>query len=116
MAARDSVARQAPSSIAFSATSVRMRASGSPRVASAPVAAAAALSAMPSDADAWNRPATRLRSMYASASPARKPPRSAERGSSTPANVTEWLPEARMPSASQSPWISTPAASGGTGA
>ena len=64
VAARASVARQAPSSIAFSATSVRARASGSPRTR-ARAAAAAALSAMPSDAEAWNSPATRLRSMYA---------------------------------------------------
>jgi hypothetical protein len=50
--------------------------------------------------------------MYASASPARKPPRSASGGTSTPVKVTELLPEARMPSASQSSWISTPSAAG----
>ena len=35
-------------------------------------------------------------------------------GSSTPSNVTEWLPDARMPSASQSSWTTTPGASVGT--
>jgi hypothetical protein len=108
-AARASVARQAPSSIAFSATSVRARASGT-RTAACEVATAA--SAMPSEAEAWKRPATRLRSMYASASPARNPPRSADSGTSTPEKVTELLPEARMPSASQSSWMRTPSVAG----
>jgi hypothetical protein len=63
VAARDSVARQAASSITFSAISVRVRLSCESRLASAVVAVCAALSAMPSDADAWNSPATTLRSM-----------------------------------------------------
>ena len=50
--------------------------------------------------------------MYASASPARKPPRSADSGTSTSEKVTELLPEARMPSASQSSWIRTPSVAG----
>ena len=70
-------------------------------------------SAMPSDAEAWNRPALRLRSMKAAASPTANPPRSALAGSSTPSKATEWLPEARMPSASQSPRMFTPGVSAG---
>jgi hypothetical protein len=69
---------------------------------------------MPSDAAAWNGPATRLRSMYGSLSPAAKPPRTPDSGSSTPSNETELLPEARMPSASQSSCTTTPAACTGT--
>ena len=38
-------------------------------------ASASADSAMPSDADAWNSPAARLRSMYGPRRPPRKPPR-----------------------------------------
>jgi hypothetical protein len=110
---RASVARQAPSSTTFSASRLCARASVEPRAASGRVAASFADSAIPSEAAAWKSPALRLRSMYAIASPAAKPPRSADCGTSTAEKVTEWLPEARMPSASQSPWISTPGASGG---
>ena len=46
--------------------------------------------------------------MYAVALPTGKPPRSADSGSSTPSKLTEWLPEARMPSASQSSCTTTP--------
>ena len=52
--------------------------------------------------------------MYGSGSPAAKPPRTPDSGSSTPSNVTELLPDARMPSASQSSFIVTPGASVGT--
>jgi hypothetical protein len=69
---------------------------------------------MPSDADAWNSPATRLRSMYGSASPVRKPPRTPASGSSTPSSDTELLPDARIPSASQSSWTTTPGVALGT--
>ena len=91
-----------------------MRPSVAPRAATPPSAAFAAPSAMPSDAEAWNSPAERLRSMYGTALPAGKPPLSAGFGSRTPSNVTEWLPDARMPSASQSSWIVTPRARTGT--
>ena len=74
---------------------------------------ATAASAIPSDAEAWNSPALRLRSMNAAASPTAKPPRRALGGICTPSKVIEWLPEARMPSASQSPWIRTPGAPAG---
>ena len=97
----------------FSATSMRARASGSPRLASERVAAPEADSAIPSDADAWKRPALRLRSMNAAASPTAKPPRSALAGSSTPSKLTEWLPDARIPRASQSPRMWTPGVSAG---
>jgi hypothetical protein len=62
---------------------------------------------------AWKRPALRFRSMYSTASPTGKPPRRAESGSSTFSKETEWLPEARLPSASQSLWTTTPAVSRG---
>ena len=52
--------------------------------------------------------------MYGTGSPAGKPPASADSGSSTPSNVIEWLPDARMPSASQSSWITTPGVPAGT--
>ena len=74
---------------------------------------ATAASAIPSEAEAWNNPALRLRSMKAAASPTAKPPRSAPGGISTPSKLTEWLPDARMPSASQSSRIRTPGASAG---
>ena len=51
--------------------------------------------------------------MYGSGSPARKPPRTPDSGSSTPSSETELLPEARIPSASQSSWTTTPGASVG---
>ena len=69
---------------------------------------------MPSDADAWKSPLSRLRSRYGTSLPVRNPPRSAEAGSSTFENVTEWLPEARMPSASQSSLMRTPGVPAGT--
>ena len=40
--------------------------------------------------------------MYGSGSPAVKPPRTPDSGNSTFSNETELLPEARIPSASQS--------------
>ncbi len=52
--------------------------------------------------------------MYSTASPMGKPPRSADSGSRTSSNETEWLPEARMPSASQSSWTTTPGVRRGT--
>jgi len=52
--------------------------------------------------------------MYGTALPTRKPPRSAAGGSSAASKLTEWLPEARIPMASQSPWTRTPDASAGT--
>ena len=69
---------------------------------------------MPSDAEAWKSPEGRLRSRYGTGRPVGKPPRRAAAGSSTPSKVTEWLPEARMPSASQSSLMRTPGASAGT--
>ena len=51
--------------------------------------------------------------MYGTGSPVGKPPRSAAAGRSTPAKDTEWLPEPRIPIASQSPWIVTPGVSAG---
>ena len=69
---------------------------------------------MPSDAEAWNSPLVMLRSRYGTASPVGNPPRTAPAGSSTPLSVIEWLPDARMPSASQSPLMVTPGASAGT--
>ena len=77
-------------------------------------AIASADSAMPSEAAAWNSPAARLRSMYGSGSPARKPPRMPDSGSATPSSEIELLPEARIPSASQSSCTTTPGASVGT--
>ena len=68
---------------------------------------------MPSDAEAWKSPEGRLRSRYGTGRPVGKPPRRAAAGSSTPSKVTEWLPEARMPSASQSSLMRTPGASAG---
>src|SRR3954452_19923811 len=111
-----SAARQTPSSMALSAASVRGRASAAPppRAATAPRACCWAASAMPSEAEAWNSPATRLRSMNGAAWPRGNPPRSTESGSSTSSNVTELLPEARIPSASQSSCTITPVASTGT--
>ena len=52
--------------------------------------------------------------MSGSGSPARKPPRTPASGSSTPSSEMELLPEARMPSASQSSCTTTPGASVGT--
>ena len=52
--------------------------------------------------------------MYGSGSPARKPPRMPDSGSSTPSSETELLPEARMPRPSQSSSTTTPGASVGT--
>ena len=43
-----------------------------------------------------------------------KPPRMPDSGSATPSSETELLPDARIPSASQSSWITTPGASVGT--
>ena len=50
--------------------------------------------------------------MYGTGSPARKPPRSAGRGQLDALERTELLPEARIPSASQSSWTTTPGVSG----
>src|SRR5690242_19827080 len=52
--------------------------------------------------------------MYGSGSPARKPPRTPDSGSATPSSVMELLPEARIPSASQSSCMTTPGELGGT--
>ena len=52
--------------------------------------------------------------MYGSGSPARKPPLTPASGSSTPSSETELLPDARMPSASQSSCTTTPGAAVGT--
>ena len=84
-AARDRTPREAARSTALSATCIRGRrvAVDAPGDACA-ARAASADSAMPSEAEAWNSPATRLRSMYGSGSPARKPPRTRGPGSSTP--------------------------------
>ena len=98
----------------LSATSIRGRASPLMRAARPLREVASADSAMPSEAAAWNNPATRLRSMYGSGSPARKPPRMPDSGSSTLSSETEWLPEARMPRPSQSSSTTTPGASVGT--
>ena len=81
-----------------------------------PMTCPCALSAIPSEAAACSSPAARLRSMKPTWSPVSKPPRSAARGSSTPSKLTEWLPEARMPSASQSPCTVTPGVSAGIAA
>ena len=51
--------------------------------------------------------------MYGTGSPAGKPPRTPDSGSSTPSSVIELLPDARIPSASQSSWTTTPGASVG---
>ena len=45
--------------------------------------------------------------------PAGNPPRRAAAGRWTSSNDTDWLPEARMPRASQSPFIRTPSADAG---
>src|SRR5215218_3684938 len=108
-AARASAPRAAERSIADSATSMLARASSRTRSATATRANAA--SAMPREAEAWNRPLVRLRSRYGTASPARNPPRTASPGTWTSLSVIEWLPDARMPSASQSPLIVTPGVS-----
>jgi len=49
--------------------------------------------------------------MYGVASPTLKPPRTPDSGSSTASKDTELLPEARIPSASQSSCTVTPGAS-----
>jgi hypothetical protein len=98
----------------FSATWIRGRASPLTRPTMPWRAIASADSAIPSEAAAWNSPATRLRSMHGSGSPERKPPRTPDSGSSTPSSVIELLPEARIPSASQSSCTTTPRVSVGT--
>ena len=62
-AARESTPREAARSTALSATCMRGRASPLGRPMSPLRAIASADSAMPSEAAAWNSPATRLRSM-----------------------------------------------------
>ena len=114
VAARDERGAAAPSSIAFSATSIR---DARVRLAALGQRARRRPTPPPPRCRATPTRGTGPRRGCAPCTPPRRRPRSRRAGrragTSTPANVTEWLPEARMPSASQSPWISTPAASGG---